>query len=134
MSEDLCKTHGAISWSELLTTDVDGAKRFYQSLFGWTLEDDPMGGEAAGMTYTVAKVAGKECAGIMRIPPEAEGMPPCWGLYVTVDDVDAAAAKTTEIGGKVLMPPRDIPKVGRFAVIQDPQGAYISIITLNVES
>jgi hypothetical protein len=52
-------------------------------------------------------------------------MPPVWSIYITVDDVDATAQKTQELGGRVLMPPMDIPKVGRFCVIQDPQGAVI---------
>ena len=66
---------------------------------------------------------------MMTTPPEAQGAPPQWGCYVTVDDVDATAAQAAEMGGVVLMPPRDIPDVGRFCLIQDPQGAVISAIT-----
>jgi predicted enzyme related to lactoylglutathione lyase len=65
----------------------------------------------------------------MTVPPQAEGTPPNWGCYVTVSDVDATAAKAEELGGKILMPPTDIPNVGRFSVLQDPQGAVISEIT-----
>lgn len=126
MSEQFMQ-HGAFSWCELMTTDVAAAKVFYSGLFGWETEDMSM----PGMTYTVVKVGGDNTGvgGIMATPPEAQGMPPMWGAYVTVDDVDATAKTAEKLGGKVLVPPRDIPKVGRFCVIQDPQGAVISAIT-----
>ncbi|MEJ2703676.1 MAG: VOC family protein [Sedimentisphaerales bacterium] len=63
------------------------------------------------------------------MPPECKGMPPTWGVYVTVDDVDAPAARVEQLGGKLLQPPADIPNVGRFCVIQDPQGAALCAIT-----
>jgi len=65
----------------------------------------------------------------MPKPTGATGMPPAWISYVTVDSVDTTAQQAEKLGGKILMPPRDIPEVGRFAVIQDPQGASIAIIT-----
>ena len=123
--EDKLKRHGAISWSELITTDVDAAKSFYGEVFNWTFEDAPM----EGMTYTLFNANGKEIGGIMPTPEQAEGMPPAWGLYITVDDVDATAEKAVGLGAKISMPPSDIPEVGRFCVLQDPQGAYISIIS-----
>jgi predicted enzyme related to lactoylglutathione lyase len=119
------KLHGAFSWCELLTTDVPEAKRFYSKPFGWTLEAGPI----PDMDYTLVKYGGEQMGGIMAMPPGAEGMPPCWGVYVTVDDVDATAKLAVEMGGKVLVPPRDIPQVGRFCVLQDPQGAMINAIT-----
>jgi len=64
-----------------------------------------------------------------QIPPQAEGTPPNWGGYVTVDDVDATARKAEELGAKILVPLTDIPNVGRFFVLQDPQGAVVSAIT-----
>ncbi len=115
---------GFFSWCELITTDVDAAKAFYTGLFGWTLEEKPM-----GLDYTLVKADGNAIGGIMATPPEAQGIPPFWGSYVTVDDVDAISEKSVELGGKVLVPPRDIPHVGRFCVIQDPQGAVISAIS-----
>jgi uncharacterized protein len=124
MDEKLRK-HGAISWSELTTGDVDAAKTFYGQLFGWSFEDTPM----EEMTYTMVKANGEEVAGIMTIPSEAGQMPPAWGIYVTVDDVDAAAEKAVALGGRIFVPPQDIPEVGRFCVIGDPQGAFISMIT-----
>ena len=118
-------TPGKFSWCELLTNDVAAAKQFYGQLFGWSLEDRPM----EGMTYTVASVAGAPVGGIMAQPPGREAMPPQWGCYVTVEDVDATARQAEALGGRVLLPPMDIPGVGRFCVLQDPQGAVISAIT-----
>jgi predicted enzyme related to lactoylglutathione lyase len=63
------------------------------------------------------------------MPPEIAGMPPMWGIYVTVDNVDLTAKKVEELGGKIIRPPWDIPNVGRLCVLSDPQGAVISAIT-----
>ena len=119
---------GAFSWCELLTTDVEAARKFYSELFGWNIEPvtDALHQD---MQYNLVKVDGTEIGGIMAVPPQAEGMPPSWGTYVTVDDVDAAAAKVRELGGDIVVPLTDIPEVGRFCVIKDPQGAVISMIT-----
>jgi hypothetical protein len=117
--------HGAFSWSELITTDVPGAVEFYTKLFGWTTQELQM----EGMSYTLVKVGEKQVGGMMAVPPQAQGMPPAWGVYVTVDDVDSIAKTAEKLGGKIIVPPTDIPDVGRFCVIQDPQGAVISAIT-----
>lgn len=122
---DAMKTHGAFGWSELMTTDAKAATEFYGGLFGWKIETMDMGTGP----YHVLKVGDKAVGGIMKWPAEAGQMPPMWGCYVTVDDVDATAKKCTSLGGKVVMPPTDIPTVGRFAVIQDKQGATLNIIT-----
>ena len=119
------KQHGAFSWCELLTTDVADAKRFYSKLFNWTLEPGPL----PDMEYTLVKSGGEQMGGMMAIPPHAQGMPPSWGIYVTVDDVDATAKLAVEMGGKLCLGPQDIPQVGRFCVLLDPQGAMINIIT-----
>ena len=125
MDEQQFKQHGAFSWCELVTPDVAAAKAFYTKLFGWDTEDMSM----PGMTYTVVKAGGKGIGGIMPIPRDAKGMLPMWGAYVTVDDVDSTARNAEKLGAKILMPPTDIPTVGRFCVIQDPQGAVINAIT-----
>jgi predicted enzyme related to lactoylglutathione lyase len=119
--------HGEFSWNELLTTDPIAATKFYTQLFGWTTQDMPM----PDFTYTVVRQSGSDMGqgGIMPIPPDAKGMPPAWVSYVTVDDVDATAKQAEQLGGKITLEPRDIPEVGRFAVLQDPQGAAICIIT-----
>lgn len=123
--------HGTFSWCELLTTDVEGAKKFYAELFGWTMEsvthECPDGEEP--VHYNLVKVDGTEIGGIMAVPEQAQGMPPAWGAYVTVDDVDAASVKVQDLGGRIIVPLQDIPDVGRFCVIQDPQGAALTLIT-----
>ncbi len=65
----------------------------------------------------------------MPVPPQAQGTPPNWGSYVTVDDVDATAKLAQELGAKTIVPLTDIPNVGRFYMFQDPQGAVLSVIT-----
>ncbi len=128
MNKELFK-HGRFSWNELLTTDEEGAKTFYTKLFGWEYEKFP----SEEMTYNVIKAGGEEVGGIMKIPPQAKGQPPIWGIYVTVDSVDETVKLVEKLGGKIHVPPTDIPRVGRFAVLQDPQGAYISVITYGMK-
>ncbi len=117
--------HGGFGWVELMTTEVEEAKKFYTSLFGWEAEEAPM----EGMKYTIVKVADEAVGGMMAMPPEVAGMPPSWSLYVTVDDVDATAGQAERLGGKILRAPADVPGVGRFCVLRDPQGAAICAIT-----
>ena len=118
-------THGAFSWYELTTSDSKAARKFYGTLLGWQFQDMDMGES----TYTVINVGKQSVGGITTIPPNAQGMPPAWGGYATVDDVDAVVARVTGLGGRVLLAPTDIPTVGRFATIMDPQGATLSLIT-----
>jgi uncharacterized protein len=117
--------HGQFNWCELMTTNVAAAKKFYTKLFGWDTEEMSV----PGMKYTVIKVGGEGIGGIMNIPENAKGVPPMWAAYVTVDDVDKVAKDVVKLGGKIHMPPTDIPEVGRFCVIEDPQGAFINAIT-----
>jgi uncharacterized protein len=121
---DRFREQGAFSWFELTTTDVRAAESFYTRLFGWTTE--PWIGEGS---YTLIKVDGKEVGGIVaaRTGEKAQGIG--WGIYITVTDVDETARKVPEFGGKVLVQPTDIPRVGRFCIIEDPQGAVITAIT-----
>lgn len=118
------KQHGTFSWNELMTNDTDAAKAFYSKMFNWKYQD--VNDE---MQYSMAKTGDTEVAGLMPLPPEAKGMPPMWGAYVTVDDVNASAKQAEALGGNILLEPRDIPEVGRFCVISDPQGATLSLIT-----
>ena len=108
-----------------MTTDIEAAKQFYTGIFGWETESVPMqDGE-----YTVVKVDGEVVGGIMSMPPDCGSMPPSWDVYVTVNDVDAVVSKVGNLGGKILRPAADIPDIGRFCVIQDPQGAVICAIS-----
>jgi predicted enzyme related to lactoylglutathione lyase len=117
---------GSFCWLELATTDRKAAKNFYSNLFGWTTEDLPMGPD---MTYTMFRIGGKDVGGgydLMKEQRDAH-VPPHWMLYVKVDSADASAEKAVKAGGQQLVPPSDIPNVGRFAAIQDPTGATICI-------
>jgi len=116
--------HGVFSWNELMTPNLDSAKTFYQDMFNWEMHDMEM-----DQPYTMATINNQDVAGLMPMPPGTEGMPPLWGGYITVDDVDKSAKQAVSLGGKIFMEPREIPNVGRFAVIADPQGAVVSIIT-----
>jgi hypothetical protein len=83
------------------------------------------------MVYNEIVVGGQHVGGIYKTGPEyGGGAPPHWMAYVAVEDVDAKAAQVAELGGKVCVPPTDIPNTGRFCVINDPTGATISLITL----
>lgn len=113
---------GQFVWRESVSTKAESSCSFYKALFGWTLKEMPMDGS----TYALAHAGEKQVGGIMPMPKMAEGTPSHWMGYVAVDDVDATAVKCTEAGGKVVMPPRDIPNMGRFAILQDPTGAHIS--------
>jgi len=119
--------HGKFVWYELMTTDTAAAEKFYTSVIDWA----PRAMDMGDMRYTVFNVHGTErgVAGLMTIPAELKsiGVPPNWTGYVYVDDVDATAAKFTALGGSVRRPAADIPTVGRFAVVADPQGAVIII-------
>jgi uncharacterized protein len=126
MSDHAMPAHGTFCWNELSTTDDEAAKKFYTELFGWQYK----GGDVEGFAYNEIVAAGRPAGGIFKMGPEHGGMPPHWMAYVAVDDVDETARRVSELGGKVCVPPTDIPNVGRFSVINDPAGAAISIITL----
>jgi len=117
---------GSFCWGELVTSDVKGAKDFYTGLFGWTTKT----GDAGGMEYTELMNSGTPIGGMMALQG-GMGNHPYWNLYFAVDDCDDTAERSTSGGGKVIVPPMDIPHVGRFAVLSDPQGAAFSIIKLN---
>ena len=127
MSEFQMPAHGAFCWNELATKDAGAAKKFYTELLGWQLKES----DAAGMAYSEIVVGGKHLGGIYQMTAEQGDMPSHWMAYVAVDDVDAAASRVEELGGKIRVPPMDIPNVGRFCVINDPTGAALSLIKLS---
>ena len=108
-------------WYELMTGDPVAASAFYASVVGWGAQDSGM----PGMAYTLMTIGDAQVAGVMATPGElkAIGAPAAWSGYVAVDDVDATEARILQLGGKVLSPAQDIPEIGRFAVVADPQGA-----------
>jgi uncharacterized protein len=115
---------GTISWTDLETTEPDGAKAFYAALFGWEYEDLPAGD---GATYSMAKHRGRTAAALsaQRAGDAEKGIPPHWNLYVTVEDVDATAGTVAEAGGQVLAEPFDVFDAGRMAVVADPSGGAL---------
>jgi len=112
---------GSLCWNELVTPDVERAKAFYGSTFGWTAE--PM--EAGGMPYTIFNVAGNAAAGATT--PPMEGIPPHWAVYFAVDDTDATVAQAKARGATVVTEALDSP-AGRMAGLRDPQGAAFWVI------
>jgi predicted enzyme related to lactoylglutathione lyase len=116
---------GAVSWTELTTSDVEAAKKFYSTLFGWTFQRAPN----VEMQYDIISVGDRPFGGIFKTPKEMGSMPPVWRDYVTVENVDETAKNAEELGAKILMPPTDIPQVGRFCIFQDPQGAVLAVIS-----
>ncbi len=119
------RPQGTFCWCELGTSDSAGAVSFYEQLLGWRTTDRSMGEMG---TYTMLHLGDDDLGGLYELKgPMFEGVPPHWLYYVSVDDVDATAAKVTQLGGKIMMPPMDIPDVGRMAMFEDPTGAKFSV-------
>jgi predicted enzyme related to lactoylglutathione lyase len=123
--------HGDFIWYELLTTDPAAAAKFYDAVIGWQMRsaDGPAGG------YRIFGIGGADVAGLMAIEQDAHGsiMRPGWLGYVGVDDVDAASTQIVQSGGVQHVPPTDIPGVGRFAMVADPQGVVFYVMRGSVE-
>jgi predicted enzyme related to lactoylglutathione lyase len=126
-NENEDSARGRFVWFDLMAPDVEAAKAFYPADTGWGTQL----WEAPGMSYTMWTAGERPMAGIMVMPAEAAaaGAHPHWLAYVSVPDTDATVARAQELGAKVMVPPTDIPTVGRFAVITDPQGATIAPFT-----
>ncbi|MDQ6650681.1 MAG: VOC family protein [Actinomycetota bacterium] len=117
---------GTPSWVDLGTTDADAAKTFYTSLFGWTAEDLPSGEDS---TYTMLKQGDKAVAALYEQSADMRegGVPPAWLTYVSVDDVDAAAAQVPTVGGTVMGQPFDVLDSGRMVMVQEPSGSTFAL-------
>lgn len=114
---------GFFVWHDLMATDPQRSLPFFQKLLGWeakTLDMCEMG------PYTLFSAGGQEIGGMVYFDPQ-HGFPAHWIAYVAVPDLDLVLAKTVGLGGKVCFPATPIPDVGRFAVIEDPQGGYLSL-------
>jgi uncharacterized protein len=114
-------SYGQFVWCELMTSDAASATEFYRSVIGWGAQD-------AGVPdrhYTILSAGETPVGGLMELPPAARdaGARPGWVGYIAVDDVDAVAARIKDTGGTIHRAPEDIPGVGRFSVVGDPQGA-----------
>lgn len=115
--------HGDFIWYDLMTSDPVAAQDFYGAVLGWSFAGTGPG----GLDYIITSMGPDGVGGIMKIP-EGAPMPPCWLGYIGVDDVDAKAAQIKVAGGSVHMEPQDIPGVGRFAFVADPQGVLFYIM------
>ena len=120
----LANEPGSFAWNELRTRDIEGAKKFYNAVFGWEGKTERMG----PMEYTEWQLDGRTIGGMLEMGEDfPEQVPPHWGVYFAVDDCDATVAKVKELGGQLVSEPMDIP-AGRFAGLVDPQGASFSVI------
>lgn len=119
---------GVPCWVDLATTDQAAAKAFYGGLFGWSYEDVPMDQEGQ-QHYSMALLAGRYAAAVFTQPQEQRqmGVPPCWNVHLTAEDVDAAAGRVSELGGKVIMAPFDVFDAGRMAIISDSTGGVVTL-------
>jgi predicted enzyme related to lactoylglutathione lyase len=118
-------TPGRPVWHDLVTSDLAASKRFYGELFGWTFHEfDVREGR-----YALASLGGMPVGGILQ-PATREVNVSQWVTYFSVADVDAAARTGTEAGARVVVPPRDIAKQGRAALLVDPQGAPVALARL----
>ncbi|MCQ0092679.1 VOC family protein [Roseovarius sp. M141] len=112
---------GTPIWYELMTDAPDAAQDFYGKVMGWSFQKPPGGLERDYRIFAASD--GQDVGGMMRTPEHAEGRPATWDAYFGVADVDTMAAKVEKLGGRIHMEPQDIPGVGRFAFVADPQGA-----------
>jgi predicted enzyme related to lactoylglutathione lyase len=120
---------GRFVWHELMTTDTKDAARFFGKVIGWKAK--PWVEQPSYSTWTMGR--GAPMGGLMPLPEEAKagGTPPSWVTYIATPDVDETALQAAQYGGRVLRQPAEIPTVGRFALIADPQGAMFAAFTPN---
>ncbi|MBL0922877.1 MAG: VOC family protein [Sphingomonadaceae bacterium] len=118
--------HGDFIWYELMTSDADAASRFYKSILGWSVAPS----EQPDMDYRVFSAGDEQVGGFMALTADmtASGAQPCWAGYISVDDVDASVDAIKAAGGSVLMGPSEVPGVGPFAFVADPQGAIFYVM------
>jgi len=117
---------GSFCWIDLATSDQPAAKAFYGQLFGWGVEDMPMGPD---FYYSTFKLDGRDVAAgyALHEAQKAQGVPPHWKIYIATADADQAAKRAAELGGSVLVPAFDVFDAGRMAVLKDPTGALFSV-------
>ncbi len=118
---------GTFCWHELVTKDAEACKKFYGALFGWTFTEK----EIRNTPHTIFHKDGQDLASMFQILPEWGDLSPHWMTYIAVDDVDAKAREAEELGGSIVVPPTDIPTVGRASVVLDPGGAAVAFIKMN---
>ena len=116
---------GPFIWQELVTPDQETSGAFYRDLLGWDLKQVDAGEFG---TYTLFQKNGRDVAGMMNPTPETPGDGSFWHSYIAVDDIDDCAKRTTDLGGKELVPPHDIPDDGRVCAVSDATGAMVHLM------
>ena len=124
MPETTSFPSGTPSWADHLSHDGQAAIDFYTSLFGWTYDDHPAGPD---MVYTMFSHNGMAACASAEAGPGQENLPPHWSVYVTVDDLEAATERAKAAGRTVVFDPCDVMDVGRMAIIQDKEGAFLRL-------
>jgi predicted enzyme related to lactoylglutathione lyase len=120
-------SHGTFHWNELVTHDVERAKRFYAATLGWSFEPMPM---PDGGTYWLCKVGDRSVGGMFDLTGKGcADVPEGWLPYIAVDDVDARVAKAVKAGAQVMKPAFDVPGVGRIVMLREPGGAGVGWMT-----
>jgi predicted enzyme related to lactoylglutathione lyase len=116
---------GALTWNELVTRDVDGSRAFYHAVFGWTARHS----SRAGVPYAVWECDGQTIAGMQPMVGDEwpDDLPPHWMIYFAVRDCDETAQYARGLGGRIVQPPTNFA-MGRYAIIEDPQGGTFSVL------
>lgn len=112
-------------WHELVTADQDASGAFFCALFGWTQRRVDAG---AFGTYTLFERNGRVVAGMMNPTPDTPGKGSFWHSYMAVENADECARQASALGGSVLVPPHDVPGVGRICAVADPTGAVAHLM------
>ncbi|MBL3608733.1 VOC family protein [Rhodovulum sulfidophilum] len=123
----MSQNHGQVWWTELMTRDVPGALKYYKAVCGWHFQPIPMG---AGV-YQVGHRGARPVVGVMDLAglPDMDQVPPHWFSYFAVDDLKKALNETEQGGGVVIRQPFEVPDIGRIAIVSDPTGAALGLIT-----
>ena len=112
-------------WQELVTTNQETSGNFFSKLLGWKLKQVDAGEFG---TYSLFQKEGQDIAGMMNSTPDTPGKGSYWHSYIAVDDIDNCVEQAVELGGKVLVPPHDVPDVGRICAVSDPTGAVVHLM------
>lgn len=127
MSETKKAEVGAITWTDLTVSNAEEVKNFYKEIVGWTFEPLSMGDYD---DYVMKSPANDmPTAGICHARGTNKDIPPQWLLYITVEDIDKSSSHCVELGGKILIRPKNMGSYGRFCVIEDPSGAVVALFS-----
>ena len=119
------KVQNPFIWHELVTTNQNKSGTFFTELFGWSMMEVDAGKYG---TYTLFQKDGQDIAGMMNPTPDTPSEESYWHSYISVDDVDLCAERSFSLGGKVIVPPHDVPDVGRICIVEDATGAIAHLM------